>query len=667
MKWQKKGLLTAMLVGIALMGAACGNKSSSSSSNSKTSEYNYVYSTDPDNFDYTVTSRATNSGHLVNFVNGLLENDKYGRLTGAMAKSWDVSKDGKTYTYHLRNNINWVDSQGNPYAKVTAEDFVTGLKHAVDAKSETLYVVQNSIVGLNDYASGKTKDFSKVGVKALDDKTVQYTLNKPENYWNSKLTYGVMYPVNAKFLKSQGKNFGNASTNGILYNGPFILSNFTSKSVIEYKKNANYWDKKHVYLNDIKLTYNDGSNPDGLYKSYIKGDFTQSRVYPTSADYKNVVKNSKDNIIWGDQDSSNYGFVFNLNRQSYNATSKKTTKAKEDTKKAILNRNFRLAIRFGFNKTAYNAQSTGNDGAAKSLRNELTPPSFVQVDGKDYGDAVAKDLAQYDSAAFGGINLADGQDGTFNTAKAKEYFNKAKKELQAQGVAFPIHLDLPADQKAALTLNKAKSFKSTVEKNLGKNNVVVDIQLLSEDKYLAATYQATTAAASDYDISNASGWTPDFEDPSSYLEIYNPNSGSNLMNLGLDVGASKTASDAAAKKAINMSEYGDLLAKADAITDDTNARYAAFAKAEAWLLNSGIQITTNSQGGTPVVTNVVPYTGIYAQSGLYSPSNVQPGISASYKGVKLQAKPVTIAQQNKAHKAWLAKRAEIAKEEASND
>lgn len=664
MKWQKKGLLTAMLVGIALMGAACGNKSNSSSGNNKEKEYDYVYQTDPDNFDYTVTSRATNSNHLVNFVNGLLENDKYGRLVGAMAKTWDVSKDGKTYTYHLRDNINWVDSEGNPYAKVTAQDFVTGLKHAVDAKSETLYVVQNSIVGLNDYASGKTNDFSKVGVKALDSKTVQYTLQKPESYWNSKLTYGVMYPVNAKFLKSQGKNFGNASTNGILYNGPFILSNFTSKSVIEYKKNANYWDKKHVYLDDIKLTYNDGSNPDGLYKSFTNGDYTQARVYPTSADYKNVVKNSKDNIVWSDQDSSNYGFVFNLNRQSYNATSKKTTKAKEDTKKAILNRDFRLAIRFGFNKTSYNAQSTGDDGAAKSLRNELTPPSFVQVDGQDYGQTVAKDLAQNDSAAFGGVNLADGQDGSFNTAKAKEYMDKAKKELQAQGVAFPIHLDLPADQKAALTLNKAKSFKSTVEKNLGKDNVVIDIQLLSEDKYLAATYQATTAAASDYDLSNASGWSPDFEDPSSYLEIYNPNTGSNLMNLGLDVGASKTKGDAEAKKSINMSEYGELLAKADAITDDNNARYAAYAKAEAWLLNTGIQITVNSLGGTPSVTRVVPYSGPYAQSGLYTSGSSREG-SSSFKGVKLQAKPVTVAQQNKARKAWLAKRAEIAKQEGS--
>lgn len=657
MKWKQKGLLAAALVSVALLATACGNKSkSSSSSSSATSKYSYVYSTDPDNFDYTVTSRSTNSGHLINFVNGLLENDKYGRLTGAMAKSWDVSKDGKTYTYHLRKGINWTDSQGNVYGKVTAQDFVTGLKHAVDAKSETLYVVQDSIKGLNDYATGKTNDFSTVGVKALDDKTVQYTLNQPESYWNSKLTYGVMFPVNAKFLKSQGKDFGKASADSILYNGPYTLANFTSKSVIEYKENPNYWDRKDVHIKDVKLTYNDGSNPDGLYKSFIKGDYSSARVYPTSADYKNVLKQSKNDIVWSDPDATTYNFTFNLNRQSYNATSKKTTKAKEDTKKAVLNRNFRLAIQFGFDKTAYNAQATGRDGAEKSLRNMMTPPNFVQINGQAYGDTVKKDLDKLDSAAFGDVDLTDAQDGTYDPARAKEYFAKAKKELQAQGVAFPIHLDLPTDQKDALTLNQGKSFKGTVEKSLGTDNVVVDLQLLSEDKYLAATYQATTGAASDFDISNASGWGPDYDDPSSYLEIYNPNSGSMLQTLGLNIGKGN-ASDTAAKKALNMDEYAKLLDKAQAITKDTNARYEAFAEAEAWLLNSGIQIPVKSLGGTPSVTKLVPYTVPYAQSGLYSGGST----SMPFKGAKLQTKPVTTAQRNKARKAWQAKRDEIAK------
>lgn len=658
MKNGKKGLLALALVSVALLGA-CGNKKAASSNSSNTSSYNYVYTTDPDNFDYAVSMRSTNSQVYGNFEDGLLERNQYGQLKPALAKSWKVSADGKTYTYKLRKGVKWVDSDGNEYATVKAQDFVTGLKHAVAAKSETLYIVQDSIKGLNDYVNGKTKDFSTVGVKAIGDDTVQYTLNQPENYWNSKLTYGVMFPVNAKFLKSKGSNFGKPQADGILYNGPYILANFTSKSVLEYKRNDNYWDKKNVHVDDIKFTYNDGSNPDGLYKSFKKGDFTAARVYPNSAGYSDVVKNNKNNIIWSQQDASIYNFTFNLDRQTYGATSKKTDQAKSDTKKAILNRNFRLAIQFAFNKSQYNAQANGAQGGTKSLRNEITPPDFVSIDGKDYGDSVKSDLDSLDKSAFGDVNLADAQDGTYNVAKAKEYMAKAKKELAAEGVSFPIHLDLPANQKAQLTLNQSKSFKSSVEKSLGKDNISIDIQLLNEDKYLAATYQATTGAAADFDISNASGWSPDYDDPSSYLDIYTPTAGSMILTLGLNPSSAgtQTASNKAAIQAVGLDEYEKLVDAAEAITNDNNARYAAFAKAEAYLLNTGVTIPVNSSGGSPSVTKVVPFTSPFAYSGLGS---------FRYKYMKVQDTPVTIAQYNKAKAAWDKKRAEIAKEEAKD-
>lgn len=117
-----------------------------------------------------------------------------------------MSSDGLTYTYTLRKGVKWYTSDGEEYADVKAQDFVTGLKHAADKKGDALYIVQDSIKGLSDYIEGKEKDFSSVGVKALDDYTVQYTLNKPESFWNSKLTYSVLFPLNADFLKAQGKN-----------------------------------------------------------------------------------------------------------------------------------------------------------------------------------------------------------------------------------------------------------------------------------------------------------------------------------------------------------------------------------------------------------------------------------------------------------------------------
>ncbi|WP_373301006.1 peptide ABC transporter substrate-binding protein [Lacticaseibacillus suibinensis] len=653
MKMNKKRGAVVVALTLATLLAACGSKSTGSS-DTATSTYNYVYATDPDNFDYSITGRATNNDHLANFEDPLLKTDKYGQIVPGLAKSWKVSDDGKTYTYTLRKGVKWVDSEGNTYATVKAQDFITGLKHAVDGKSEALYIVQDSIKGLDDYVNGKTKDFSTVGIKAIGDNKIQYTLNQAEPYWNSKLQYGVLEPVNAKFLKQEGKKYGQPKADAILYTGPYILSNFTSKSVIEYKANDQYWDKKNVHVTDVKETYNDGSNPDELYKTFAKGDYTTARVYPNLPGYKDVEKKSKNNIVWSQQDASVYNFTFNLNRKSYNATSKTTDKQKADTKKAILNKDFRLAIQFAFDKANYNAQSTGSAGATKSLRNEITPPSFVQADGKDYGTYVESDLKDLDSSTFSKYNVADAQDGTYNAAKAKELFAKAKAELQKEGVAFPIKLDLPEESKAALLLNQAKSFKASVEKTLGKDNVEIDIQQLAEDKYLAGTYQAQTGAQSDFDISNASGWSPDYQDPSSYLDIFKPTSGAMAQTLGFVIGATgaqKTEYDAVAKET-GLDQYEKLVDAAEAITTDTNARYKAFAKAEAYLLSLGVQIPVNSLGGTPSVTKVIPFTRPATWSGTPSPR---------FEGMKISKKAITTKAYDKAVKDWTAKRLELAK------
>ncbi|MBE9892452.1 peptide ABC transporter substrate-binding protein [Enterococcus faecium] len=653
-----KKVLALLLVSAVMLGA-CGSNAKGSSSSKKSdlvSEYSSVYVTDLETLDYTFSSRKTNSDHYTNFVEGLLENDQYGNLKGDMAKSWEVSDDGLTYTYHLRKGVPWVDSEGNEYgADVTANDFVTGLKHAVDVQSETLYIVADSIKGLSDYIDGKTNDFSTVGVKAVDDYTLQYTLNKPEPFWNSKTTYGILYPINEEFLKSKGKDFGKPTPDSILYNGPFILANNTAKSVIEYTKNESYWDPKNVHLDTVKWTYNDGSDPDGLFKSYENGELSAARVYPNSPGYKDVTKAYPDGVTWSETDASTYNLTFNFNRGTFDATSKTTDKEKEDTHNAILDRNFRLAVLFGFDKKSYNAQSVGEEGANKALRNTLVPADFVEIGGKPYGDTVASKLKALDSDAFGDVDLSDGQDGYYNADKAKEYMEKAKTELEAKGVQFPIHLDMPVEETSEVSVNMAKSLKKSVEDSLGSDNVVVDIHLLNDNKYLAATYQATTGQAVDFDITNASGWGPDYTDPSSYLNIYDSRKGDMIQTLGLEASATVQGTDpsAAAKKAINLSEYDALLDKAAAITDDLDARYTAYADAEAWLLDNALQVPIYAYGGTPRVTNVVPFSKPFAWTGI---------ATNKLKYIEVQSDIVTTKQYDKAKKAWETKKEEAAKE-----
>ncbi|MCJ0592653.1 peptide ABC transporter substrate-binding protein [Enterococcus cecorum] len=652
----KKFVVPSLLLSSTVLLAACssGGDKKASDGGKGESNYSYVYSTDINSLDYTFSSRTSNSDHFANFVEGLLENDQYGNLKPALAKSWEVSDDGLTYTYHLRKGVKWVDNEGNDYAEVKAQDFVTGLKHAVDVKSETLYVVQDSIKGLDDYVKGATKDFSTVGVKAVDDYTLQYTLARPESYWNSKLTYGILFPVNEEFLKSKGKDFGQPSPDSILYNSAYILTNNTAKSVIEYKKNDSYWDKKHVYINNIKLTYYDGTNPDSLFKEFDQGNYTVARVYPNSGGYKDVEAKYGDAINFSRPTGTTYNMTFNFDRKAYNATSKKTDAEKDSTHKAIMNKNFRLAVEFAINKTDYNAQNVGKTGAENAIRNMLTPDSFVTIDGKNYGDVVQEKLAKLDPDTFSDVKLADSQEGWFNADKAKSLFEKAKSELQAQGVQFPIHLDLPQDEKTEVLVNQAKSLKHSIESTLGKDNVVIDIQLLNEDKYLAATYQATTAADQDYDISTASGWGPDYQDPSTYLDIYDSRSGAQLQNLGLE--PSEIAKDNPSAQVVNelkLAEYDALLDKAAKFTavEDVNKRYDAYADAEAWLTANALQIPLIAFGATPSVSKLVPFNAQYSWTGL---------AKSKFKGVKIQDKAVTTKEYQKALKNWEEKRLETA-------
>lgn len=656
----KKVVVPALLLSSTVLLAACGSGDKKSSSGESGSSYNYVYTTDINSLDYTFSARNTNSDHFTNFVDGLFENDQYGNLKPALATSWEVSKDGLTYTYHLRKGVKWVDSEGNDYDEVRAQDFVTALKHAVEVKSEMLYVVQDSIKGLDDYIKGNTKDFASVGVKAVDDYTLQYTLSKPETFWNSKLTYGIMYPINEEFLKSKGKDFGQPSADSILYNGAYILANNTAKSVIEYRKNDSYWDKKHVYIDNVKFTYYDGSNPDSLFKEFEQGNYSMARVFPNSGGYKDVEAKYGDNIFYSQPTGTTYNITFNLDRQSYNATAKKTEQEKADTKKAILNKNFRLAMEFALNKADYLAQNVGKSGSEKGIRNILTPSEFVMVGDKTYGEVVQEKLRALDPETFGDVKLADGQEGWYNVDKAKALFAKAKSELEAQGVKFPIHLDLPQAETSEMLVNQAKSLKHSVESALGSDNVVIDIILLNDDAYNAATYQATTAAAQDFDISTASGWGPDYQDPSTYLDIYDSRTGAQLQNLGLEPSEiAKDNSSAEVVKEIGLIEYDALLDKADAITanDQIEKRYEAYADAEAWLAANALQIPVQAFGATPRVSKEVPFTRQFSWVGL---------ANQKYKNLKLQGDAVTTKQYDKALKDWEAKKVETAKENTSN-
>ena len=638
------------LAGVTLLAAgtlaACSG-SGSSAKGEKT--FSYIYETDPDNLNYLTTGKAATSNITSNVIDGLLENDRYGNFVPSMAEDWSVSKDGLTYTYTLRKDAKWYTSEGEEYAEVKAQDFVTGLKYAADKKSDGLYLVQESIKGLDAYVKGEITDFSQVGIKALDDYTVQYTLNKPESFWNSKTTMGVLAPVNEEFLNSKGDDFAKGTdSSSILYNGPFLLKSIVAKSSVEFAKNPNYWDKDNVHIDKVKLSFWDGQDTNKPTEAFKDGSFTMARLFPTSASYTETEKAFKDNIVYTQQDSTTYLVGTNIDRQSYKYTSKTTDEEKTSTKKALLNKDFRQALAFGFDRTAYASQVNGASGATKLLRNLFVPPTFVQADGKNFGEMVKDKLVTYGDE-WSNVNLDDAQDGLYNPDKAKAEFAKAKTALQAEGVKFPIHLDMPVDQTNTTKVQRVQSFKQSVEENLGSDNVVVDIQQLQKDDVLNITYFAETAAGEDWDISDNVGWSPDFADPSTYLDIIKPSVGENTKTyLGFDSGTNN-----AAAKQVGLEDYEKMVVEAGEETTDVSKRYEKYAAAQAWLTDSALLIPTTSQTGRPMLSKMVPFTLPFAYSG-------NKGMSEAllYKYLDVQDKAVTTEEYQKAQENWLKEKEE---------
>ncbi|MFS9194755.1 peptide ABC transporter substrate-binding protein [Streptococcus sp. OMI633] len=628
---------SALLLSAGVLVACSGGKSGSSGEQT----FSYVYTTDPDTLDYSISNKKSTSEFTGNAVDGLLEVDKYGNLIPSLAKDWAVSKDGLTYTYKLREGVKWMTSEGEEYGEVKAQDFVTGLQHAADKKSSALYLVQKSVKGLDDYVSGKTKDFSTVGIKAIDDYTVQYTLSQPESFWNSKTTMGILMPVNEEFLKSKGDDYGQGtSPSSILYCGPYLIKSITSKSSAILEKNPTYWDAENVKISKVKLTYYDGQDSESLIRGFDNGDYTVARVFPNGSNYKSVEKKHKDDIVYTDQGSSTYNLSFNIDRQAYEITKKTTDAQKASTKKAILNKDFRQAIMFAFNRKAYVAQTNGEAGANKVIRNTFTPPNFVQIDGKQFGDAVEKDLEAYGDE-WKGVSVADGKDTLYNPSKAKEEFAKAKADLQAQGVEFPIHLDLPTSSTYTEGIKQAQSFKQSIESTLGAENVVIDLNMVSEDDLQRVTYFAENASQQDWDLNNNLGWGPDYTDPSSYIDITSGKSGENANSyFGFDAGT-----DNAAAKAAGFDEYDQLIEDAQKENTDVNKRYEKYAAAQAWLTDSALLIPIHSDGASPVVRKTVPYSAAFAWTG-------HKGQTFNYKYLEVQDKVVAAKDYEKAREQW---------------
>ena len=523
---------------------------------------NFYYDADPENWDVLATSNAADSEILVNTYDGLYEYDMENTLQPALAESYEVSEDGLTYTFKIRQGLKWVDNQGREVADVKADDFVAGMQHMMDVMGGLEYLVQGVIVNADEYINGEVTDFAEVGVKAVDDYTLQYTLCAPTSYFLTMLGYGVFAPMSRSYYESKGGKFGadldttaadytyGKGPDSIAYCGPYLITNHTANNTIKFESNAAYWNAEGNNLKSMTFLYTDGSDPLKPYDDFFNGVVDSMGMTAERIEIAKE-KGTYDKYAYiSDTDATSYCGFFNVRRAAFanynNAEVGISPKTEEDITRAgaaMLNQHFRLALAMSVDRGAYNAQSVGEELKLTSLTNSYTPGTFVflaedvtvEINGTEttftagtqYGEIIQTQL-DADGIALKVWNgtASTGFDGWYNPEACAAEMAIAIEELAAVGIEVsaenPIYLDLPVRTDSQVNMNMKQAMKQSIE---AATNGCIKINLVeyaTRDTYLDATYWYGAGNEANFDLNDGSGWGPDYGDPQTYLDTMLP-------------------------------------------------------------------------------------------------------------------------------------------------
>lgn len=605
--------------------------------------------------DYVYNNKSSNGDYVNNFVEGLLTQDNHGKLVPGMASEWSCNDDASEWYFTIRDDAVWSTSAGEEYDAVTAEDFVTGLKHAVDSKSETLGLVADLIVGLREYSEG-TGTWEDVGIKA-DGNQLTYTLTGPCGYFDGMTTYTILWPINAEFLESKGSDFGAVEPDSILYNGCYILSSLVPAQEVRFDANPNYYDAKNVFVQHVVVTYSDGKDPAQQFNMFVNGEVTSTTVNQSLPEV--VAKAAElypDNQYKSMTTATSYWGAFNWDRQSYAlyndpsvSTTSKTDAQKADAKAAILNADFRRAVYAAYSAHAVEAITLGEEHADGVIRNTLVPYTFQTTsDGRTYGSIVEKYAAEL-VADYEGIDLNDGHDAWYNPELAKTFAERAKEELGDSVSEWPIHIDVPVYAASENQKNMQLAMKKSIEDAIG-DYVVIDLQFLEGNSsvYYSSFYNMPTGEENSIDLVFGAGWGPDYGDPLTYLHCFDVHDGDMLNYSGINIESQGQSDEQkAVLETLGLNEVQEIVDQATAATGDE--RIELFAKAEAMLLTNGILRPYSTSGANISISKVKPFTvgyGLYGQAAY----NQVP----YFKYMQLLDEPVTTAEYEAAKEAWMA-------------
>ncbi len=628
-------LLTAAMVGSLVAG--CSGSSSSSGSGSTSTEtaasadtgsdtaaasadtegiYRVLYSGEVSTLNYLITGTTNDQKVGANTVDTLTEYDNDGNILPSLATDWTYDDDALTWTFTIREDQWWIDNEANKIAEVTAQDFVDAMKYVLTPEynsataSLTFGVIKNAEEYYNGQAGdGDVIDFDEVGVKALDDHTLEYTLATEVPYFLSMLTYVTFMPAYGPQLEELGDSFA-TSADTMYYCGAYYLSVYEPQVQRVLTKNPYNWDAEHVYINEVQMTYNSEDSTIGpemakrgeIDYTSLGSDIVDAWLAdPETADMVSMERPAIDYSYF-------YCFNFNVYALDEDGVRKDDGTYSIDEKYepwnweiAVNNENFRQSIKHAISRISTVAVATGGDTEVGQayIQNTITPEGFAvnSETGKDYTE----------SAAFANATAAD----FFDTDLALQYKEAAMAELEAEGVTFPVKVLVRYNPGSTNWEEQSTVLAQQLMSVLGNDYIDVIVEAGPSDGFLGAVRRAC-----DYMLLLCN-WGADYADPETFTDpFYQMAKDDGTYDIGGRYAFMSYAVTDNTASGDTVREYFDLVEAAKAQTSDISARYDAFAEAEAYLIDHALVVPYGTDVSGYVVSKLDVWEGQYAAFGV---------------------------------------------------